>query len=146
MKIFNKNTGAVIYDNQMGASETADPVTPVDQPKADGTDIVVVSNPATTTNITAQNMQMETVIPDILKFSVKVFPNPTEHQFTLVLDGASNEKVQIIVYDAVGRQVKMFEKESANIPIRFGADLKVGAYIVEVRQGDNRKTLKLVKQ
>ncbi|HET6766674.1 MAG TPA: T9SS type A sorting domain-containing protein, partial [Chitinophagaceae bacterium] len=146
MKIYNKNTGAVIYDNQMGASENAETSTPVDQPKDDGTDIVVVSNPATTTNLTAQNMQMETVAPELFKFNVKVFPNPTEHQFTLVLDGASNDRVQIVVYDAVGRQVKMFEKESANIPIRFGADLKTGAYIVEVRQGDNRKTLKLVKQ
>ena len=45
-----------------------------------------------------------------------------------------------------GRQVKMFEKQSGNIPIRFGMDLKVGVYVVEVRQGDNRKTLKLVKQ
>ena len=40
----------------------------------------------------------------------------------------------------------MFEKESGNIPIRFGADLKVGVYVVEVRQGENRKTIKLVKQ
>jgi hypothetical protein len=40
----------------------------------------------------------------------------------------------------------MFEKESGNIPIHFGADLKVGAYVVEVRQGINRKTIKLVKQ
>ncbi|HEY5773971.1 MAG TPA: T9SS type A sorting domain-containing protein, partial [Chitinophagaceae bacterium] len=73
-------------------------------------------------------------------------PNPSQHVFSLVLENATNEKVQITVYDALGRQVKMFEKQSGNIPIHFGMDLKVGVYVVEVRQGDNRKTLKLVKQ
>ena len=82
----------------------------------------------------------------VLPFNVKVFPNPTQHQFSLVLEGATDEKVQIVVYDALGRQVKVFEKPGANMPIRFGMDLKNGAYVVEVRQGDNRKTLKLVKQ
>jgi len=82
----------------------------------------------------------------VLPFNVRVFPNPSEHVFTLFLENATNEKVQIVVYDALGRQVKMFEKESGNIPIHFGADLKVGAYVVEVRQGINRKTIKLVKQ
>ncbi|HET9747520.1 MAG TPA: T9SS type A sorting domain-containing protein, partial [Chitinophagaceae bacterium] len=109
-------------------------------------DIVVVSTPSTSTNIIVQNSQMEVVVPDVAKFNVRAFPNPTEHQFSLVLENASNEKVQIVVYDALGRQVKMFEKDSGNIPIRFGADLKAGAYVVEVRQGDNRKSIKLVKQ
>ena len=36
--------------------------------------------------------------------------------------------------------------DSTLAPIHFGADLKVGAYIVEVRQGENKKTLKLIKQ
>jgi hypothetical protein len=95
--------------------------------------------------ITAKNAQMEST-PEVLPFSVKAYPNPTGHQFTLVLEGASNEKVQVLVYDVVGRQVKMIERGDGSTPIRFGEDLKAGAYLVEVRQGDNRKTLKLVKQ
>ena len=82
----------------------------------------------------------------LLPFNVKAYPNPTEHQFTLSLEGASSEKVQIVVYDAIGRQVKKIERGDASGAIKFGDDLKVGAYIVEVRQGVNRKTLKLVKQ
>jgi hypothetical protein len=46
----------------------------------------------------------------------------------------------------MGREVKKFEKESANIPVIFGRELKGGIYIVEVRQGDNHKTVKLIKQ
>jgi hypothetical protein len=146
IKIYNKNTGAVIYDNQMGESETLDPIVPVDEPNEDGSDIVVVSTSLTSTNLIVENSQMEVVAPDMTKFNVKAFPNPSEHQFTLFLENASNEKVQIVVYDGLGRQVKMFEKDSGNIPIRFGADLKTGVYVVEVRQGENRKSIKLVKQ
>jgi hypothetical protein len=82
----------------------------------------------------------------LVPFNVKAFPNPTEHQFTLYLEGASNEKVQVVVYDAVGRQVKKIERGDASGAIKFGEELKAGVYIVEVRQGVNRKTLKLIKQ
>ena len=85
-------------------------------------------------------------VPELSPFNVKAYPNPTEHQFTLYLEGASNEKVAIVVYDAIGRQVKKIEKGDASGAIKFGEDLKVGVYVVEVRQGVNRKTLKLVKQ
>jgi hypothetical protein len=80
------------------------------------------------------------------KFNVKVFPNPSQDQFSLYLEGASNDKVHIVVYDAIGREVKKFEKEGGNIPVIFGRDLRGGAYFVEVRQGDNHKTIKLIKQ
>jgi hypothetical protein len=79
-------------------------------------------------------------------FNVKAFPNPSENQFTIELEGASNEKVQVMVYDAVGRMVKKIEKADNSSQIRFGEELKVGAYFVEVRQGTNRKTIKLIKQ
>ena len=144
MKIYNKNTGAIIYDNQMGDPETADPTTAVDSPQDDGSDIVVVSTPAAPSTDLTHNAQME--VPPGLTFNVKAFPNPTEHQFTLYLEGASDEKVAIVVYDAIGRQVKKIERGDASGAIRFGEDLKVGVYVVEVRQGENRKTLKLVKQ
>jgi len=146
MKIYNKNTGAVIYDNQMGAPETVDPTTPVDLPKDDGSDIVVVSGTPTSVNSDiTRSAQMESV-PETGLFKVTAHPNPTEHQFTLYLEGGSNEKVQLIVYDAIGRQVKKIEKGDGSGPISFGENLKVGIYIVEVRQGANRKTLKLIKQ
>ena len=100
--------------------------------------------PGQSTFIT-KSAEMETN-PEITPFNVKAFPNPTGHQFTLYVEGGSNEKVQVLVYDVVGRQVKKIERGDGSTPIRFGEDLKAGAYFVEVRQGDNRKTLKLVKQ
>ena len=79
-------------------------------------------------------------------FQVKAFPNPTEHHFTVSIKSNSNEKVSVVVFDALGRQVKKIEKSDAMSMIQFGEDLKTGIYIIEVRQGGNRKTIKLLKQ
>ena len=79
-------------------------------------------------------------------FNVKAYPNPTEHQFSLYLEGASGEKVQLTIFYALGRLVKKIERGDPMNAIRFGEDLKAGVYMVEVRQGVNHKTLKLIKQ
>jgi hypothetical protein len=97
-----------------------------------------------TTNVNAEITQDKP--SEILPFNVKVFPNPSQDQFSLYLEGANNDKVHIVVYDELGREVKKFEKEGGNIPVIFGRDLKGGAYFVEVRQGKNHKTIKLIKQ
>jgi hypothetical protein len=85
-------------------------------------------------------------VSSIQTFDVMAYPNPTEHQFTLSIKSNSNEKVNIVVYDALGRTVKNIEKADAISLIQFGENLKVGIYVVEVRQGTNRKTIKLIKQ
>ena len=92
------------------------------------------------------NDLMAEAAPTTDNFHVKAYPNPSENQFTIQVEGGSNEKVQVSVYDAVGRLVKKIEKTDNSSQIRFGEDLKIGAYFVEVRQGVNRKTIKLVKQ
>ncbi len=79
-------------------------------------------------------------------FEVKVIPNPTEDQFILIVESDNNEKIVVVVYDAMGRIVKQLEKNDGAGQIRFGADLKGGAYLAVVRQGNNSKTLKLLKR
>lgn len=101
------------------------------------------TSPSTTQTVTNTNMEVK---PEPTLFNVKAYPNPSEHQFTLVVEGGSNEKVQLVVYDVLGRTVKKIERGDGQSPIRFGEELLAGAYIVEVRQGVNRKTIKLVKQ
>jgi hypothetical protein len=79
-------------------------------------------------------------------FHVHAYPNPSDHQFTLQVESTSNEKVGIVIYDAIGRQVKKIEKGDAMSLVKFGDDLKAGVYIVEVLQGKNHATVKLIKQ
>jgi hypothetical protein len=61
------------------------------------------------------------------------------------MKGGSNEKITVVVYDALGRMVKHIEQSDGRL-IRFGEELKVGVYVAKIRQGINRKTVKLVKQ
>jgi hypothetical protein len=79
------------------------------------------------------------------KFQVKIIPNPTENLFTLVVESGSNEKIDVTVYDVLGRVVNQIEK-SDNQLIRFGENMKAGSYMAVIRQGNNTKTVKLVKQ
>jgi len=79
-------------------------------------------------------------------FQVRAFPNPTENRFTVSIKSNSNEKISVMVFDALGRQVKQIERADAISPVQFGEDLRTGVYIIEVRQGGNRKTIKVLKQ
>jgi hypothetical protein len=86
-------------------------------------------------------------LPETNSFSVLAYPNPSASDFSLMLEGGNDEKVQVIVYDITGKPVKTIENSLIKQQvIRFGADLRPGIYMAEVKQGNNRKTIKLVKQ
>ena len=77
------------------------------------------------------------------EFKVNVYPNPSESDFTIQANIADAYPLEIKVMNAQGQITKYFE--ATENTIRFGHDLKVGVYIVEIVQGLNRKTIKLIK-
>jgi hypothetical protein len=79
-------------------------------------------------------------------FNVKAWPNPTEHSFILnVKRNNLNDEVVIKVHDINGKQVYV-NRRAANHTYHFGHEFATGVYIVEVRQGDKKLILKLIKQ
>ena len=76
--------------------------------------------------------------------SVKAYPNPTTSEFTLKLEGLSNDKVSVIVTDIMGR--KVLSAETSNKLYTFGNTLKAGIYTVQVVQGDQKQSIKLIKE
>jgi Secretion system C-terminal sorting domain/SprB repeat len=80
---------------------------------------------------------------DIL--SVQAYPNPTTTDFTLVFTSNSKEKIAISVTDILGRKVQQAELSGKN-QYRFGNDLRPGIYIVQVVQGNQKQSIKLVKE
>jgi len=50
-----------------------------------------------------------------------------------------------VVYNVLGKAVLQTEMSNGT-PIRFGEELNEGVYFVQVRQGKNTSTIKLVKQ
>jgi hypothetical protein len=79
-------------------------------------------------------------------FNVKVTNNPSfgGTEFRLQVQGDDKEPVNIIVTDMYGQKV-FTSKGSIHDMYRFGANWRSGTYIIQVIQGKNIKTLKVVK-
>ena len=75
----------------------------------------------------------------------KVLPNPSSQYFNVEIESAANEKIEVNLYDINGRFISKLNAVK-NQTYKFGNDLRPGVYMIEVRQGQQRKTVKLVKQ
>ena len=75
---------------------------------------------------------------------VNIFPNPSFDQFTLAVESGSKEPVEILINDILGR--KIFQTTGAtNRTYVFGSTLRTGIYVVQVKQGKDMQTFKLMK-
>ncbi len=75
---------------------------------------------------------------------VNVFPNPTTSDFKLQVLTAGKEQIGVRVMDMQGRSIKSITVMPYQT-ISLGSDLKSGAYMMEVRQGEQIKVTKLLK-
>ena len=76
--------------------------------------------------------------------TVNVYPNPTTTDFKLQVITAGKEEISVRVLDVQGR----FFKQLTIMPyqtINLGAELRAGAYMIEVRQGNVVKTTRVLK-
>jgi hypothetical protein len=90
-----------------------------------------------------------TNVPSTIKTSidpmkVNVYPNPTTNAFQLFVKIASASKITMRVLDVQGRLIKTISFNSDET-IAFGNDLKSGVYMVELREGNVVKTVRVVK-
>jgi hypothetical protein len=76
--------------------------------------------------------------------SVKVFPNPSTTNFNVQVIAAGNEEVSVRVLDLQGRFIKS-AKVASGKTLNIGSELKAGAYFIEVRQGKEVKTTRVLK-
>ena len=75
---------------------------------------------------------------------VSVFPNPSTSSFNLLVKTSTNGTFKARVMDVLGREVTSFTGERDNT-IKFGNELKAGVYMIEVREGESLKTVRVVK-
>ena len=76
--------------------------------------------------------------------NVEIFPNPSTSAFSLLVKTSSKGIFKARVLDVLGREINSFTGESDNA-IKFGNELKAGVYMIEVREGDKVKTVRVVK-
>ncbi|WP_293893668.1 T9SS type A sorting domain-containing protein, partial [Flavobacterium sp.] len=80
-------------------------------------------------------------------FNVVAYPNPYSETFNLSLTTASEEKVGIVVYDMTGRLIERREVRATDIvEQQIGDHYPSGVYNVVVTQGEEVKTLRVIKR
>ena len=89
-----------------------------------------------------------TAVPDKQGiFKATVYPNPFASSFKLDVNTSSEERVEVKVYDMIGRllQVQKFNVSELNTQ-EIGQQYPSGVYNILVSQGENVKTLRVIKR
>ncbi len=80
-------------------------------------------------------------------FKAVGYPNPFETNFTLNVTTTSDAKVQVVVYDMIGKQLESKEVNAADAnTLEVGANYPSGVYNIIVSQGENVKSLRMIKR
>jgi hypothetical protein len=77
--------------------------------------------------------------------TVQVLGNPAPDHFTLVTRTHSTLPLALRVMDAAGRLIETRQHVPAEGPIQLGEGYRSGIYFLEITQGPQRATLKLLK-
>jgi len=143
----NDQIGIMVYDNAGGIlySSDWDGIKTGELYLTGGNIVVTNSSVSSGTTQVGDTREIDITPAAESNLRLKAYPNPTQHYFTLNVDGNNNEDVEIRVFSLSSKQIYT-TKGSANRIYRFGDNFINGVYIVEVTQGDKHKTIKLIKQ
>ena len=76
---------------------------------------------------------------------IKVRANPSPNYFELQVSGKAESNLQLKVYDLQGRVVEVIASVRANQMLKLGTSYRPGVYMVQVIQGKQSQTIRLVK-
>jgi hypothetical protein len=80
-------------------------------------------------------------------YEVKAYPNPYADTFKLDVNTSSENQVGVRVYDMLGREVEARQSSVSDITnVEIGSQYPSGVYNIIVTQGDNVKTLRVIKR
>jgi hypothetical protein len=82
---------------------------------------------------------METVL------ATRVLGNPSSNYFDIQIGGKAGNNIRLMVYDNMGRVIETRSSLTSNQTVRLGSFYHSGIYLVEIIQGTQKQTLKLVK-
>jgi hypothetical protein len=112
----------------------------------DGSTISSSAFNVTTCNIIVNRITEEKPLDKVINYNVILYPNPSVSTFSLNLVSDSDADVEISVFDLQGRNIenKTISKDNLS-SITLGANLPSGIYNVIVKQGENIKSQRLIK-
>jgi hypothetical protein len=89
-----------------------------------------------------KTMNLETT-----NFNVFSYPNPFTENFNLNLTSLSEEKVTVMVYDITGKLLERKEVVASELnELQIGNNFTSGVYNVIVSQGENTKSIRVIKK
>jgi hypothetical protein len=88
--------------------------------------------------------EISNTIGSLLGLKITAWPNPSTTGFKVRVESPSNEALQYRVYN-IAQQLVKEAKIAATDQLTFGSELPAGVYLVEVRQGTERKVVKVIK-
>ncbi|WP_396146269.1 M14 family zinc carboxypeptidase [Flavobacterium sp.] len=82
-----------------------------------------------------------------VEFNVSIYPNPFSDSFNIKTNTIFNKNTSITVYDLTGRQIESINLDSNELEsIAIGSSYPSGVYSMIVTQGNNTKTVRIVKR
>lgn len=84
---------------------------------------------------------------DLYDLEAKAYPNPFANNFKLEINTSSEERIELQVFDMIGRQIESRLLNISDLDTQeLGEAYNSGVYNVIVRQGENLKTLRMIKR
>jgi hypothetical protein len=111
--------------------------------------VAVVVPHNTSAPVTSNSFKVDSTVAratEAKSLTVNAHPNPTANYFTLVTRSSSNRVLTLRVIDVEGHVIENRSGVAANGSIRIGHQYRPGTYFVQVVQGNQTVTLKLIKQ
>jgi hypothetical protein len=138
MKIWNKANNAVVYDNQFGAGDTADPTTVI----TGGS--ILIKAPSKT----ARERYGDDSVLSELSEGQTAYPNPFQDDVTVDLSGLKPGIIRLSLIDGQGRTLHLrdlqLESGIPRVQLKLG-DLKRGMYLLQAMGKEDCKYIKLLK-
>ena len=78
-------------------------------------------------------------------FEIQLFPNPFSDQYHIKVSGYDNLPVQIEIFDLLGQRLSISTIANDTESIFSGKQLSSGSYFIRCSQGNNYKTIKIIK-
>jgi hypothetical protein len=80
-------------------------------------------------------------------FAVKAYPNPYADTFKLDVATSSEEQMEVKVYDMIGKLIEIRQADATELAaLEVGRNYPSGVYNIIVSQGENVKTLRVIKR
>ena len=100
----------------------------------------------TACTITTNGASRVTTTP-VEVFEVKAYPNPFAANFKLEINTSSESNVGVKVYDMIGRLIETHQSDVPQMTtLEIGNLYPTGVYTIIVTQGDNSKTVRVIKR